>query len=161
MFAVLWVDLFMRNYSFLFLLLFIGFLKSQGSSPYISPGIQLGWTTKANFFLSTQITFGYVSYYGPPPFGLTIGLRTYRMKRKWEEYLYGDFQIWPFLGGIGVGKMINIRNKNKYTRFKTGMGALVYATYDYCKDCGVLKHNIGAIGTIPLFNFLGGNYRPL
>ena len=149
----------MRRYSSLLLL--IGFLKAYGSSPYISPGIQLGWTTKANFFLSTQITFGYVDYDGPPPFGLTVGLRTYRLKRKWKEYLYGDFQIWPFLGGIGVGKMINIRNKSQYTRFKTGIGAFVYATYDYCRDCGVLKHNFGVIRTRPFYNFLGGNYIPL
>ena len=145
---------------YLLMLLFIGLIKASGHSPYISPGIHLGITTKANFFASAQITFGYVTYSGPPPFGVTIGLRRYSIKRKLEEYFYGDFQIWPFLGGIGVGKMINIRDKNQYTRFKTGIGAFGYATYDYCKDCGALKHNFGAIGTMPFYNILWGDYSP-
>ena len=152
----------MRRYSALLLL--IGILKASGSSPYISPGIQLGVTSKTNFFLSAQITFGQVSYSGPPPFGATIGLRYYRMQKKeWKEFVYTDFQIWPFFGGIGIGRMIDIRNKNQYTRFKTGIGAFGYATYDFCKDCGILKHNLGFIGIIPFYNIsrLGGDYNPL
>ena len=150
----------MRRY--LSLLFIFGILKANGSSPYISPGIQLGMTSKYNLFWSAQLTFGHVSFSGPPPYGVTTGLRFYRMKRKeWKKYIYADFQIWPFLGGIGIGKMINIRNKSQYTRFKTGIGALVYVTYDYCKDCGVLKHNFGAIGTIPFYNIFGGDYQPI
>ena len=59
--------------------------------------------------MSAQITFGYVSYYGPPPYGVTLGARTYRIRQdEWKKFVYTDFQIWPFLGGIGVGKMIDI-----------------------------------------------------
>ena len=119
-------------------------------------------TTKTNFFLSAQITFGHVSYSGPPPYGMTIGVRTYRIQReKWKEFFYTDFQTWPFYGGIGIGKMINIRNGNQYTRFKTGIGVFGYATYDYCKDCGIFKHNFGFIGTVPFYNIVGGDYNPL
>tara|TARA_Y100001935_G_scaffold87162_1_gene72319 strand:- start:520 stop:699 length:180 start_codon:yes stop_codon:yes gene_type:complete len=59
--------------------------------------------------------------------------------------------------------MIDIKNKNQYTRFKTGIGAFGYATYDFCKDCGILKHNFGFIETIPFYNIsrLGGDYNPL
>ena len=86
MFVGRWVDLDMRRYSALLLL--IGILKASGSSPYISPGIQLGVTSKTNFFLSAQITFGQVSYSGPPPFGATIGLRYYRMQKKNGKNLF-------------------------------------------------------------------------
>ena len=150
----------MRRYSALLLL--IGYLKANGSSLYISPGIQLGVTSKINFFLSAQITFGLVSYSGPPPFGVTIGLRKYRMQRKeWKEFVYTDFQVWPFFGGIGIGRMIDIKNEKQYTRFKTGIGAFGYATYDYCKDFGSFKHNFGFIGTVPFYNIIGGDYNPL
>ena len=37
------------------MLLFIGLVKASGSSPYISPGIQLGITTKANFFCQHKL----------------------------------------------------------------------------------------------------------
>ena len=155
------------------LLLLIGILKaSYGSYPYISPGIQIGITSKANFFMSAQITFGYVSsdpdiyniYSDLPPYGVTIGVRTYRMQRKeWKEYAYVDFQIWPFVGGLGIGKIIDIRNNIQYTRYKAGVGLLSYVTYDYSKDFGILKHNFGLIGTIPIArkNYGWGYYPSL
>ena len=147
---------------YLVLLFLLGVLKAGGSSPYISPGIQFGITTKAKIFMSAQITFGYIDFYNPPPYGVTLGARAYRTKREeWKKFIYTDFQAWLLFGGIGVGKMIDISNKNHYTRFKTGIGAAGYATYDYCKDCGIFKHNFGIIGTIPFYNFWGGDYKPL
>ena len=147
---------------YLALVLFIGILNASGSSPYISPGIQIGMSSKANLFLSAQITFGYVSYSGPPPYGVTVGVRTYRIRRtEWKRYGYVDFQVWPFVGGLGIGKMIDIKNNIQYTRFKAGVGVIGYATYDYCKDFGILKHNFGIIGTMPIYNILGGGYYPL
>ena len=87
-------------------------------------------------------------------------MRHYRIQEKGKSFGYGDLQIWPFLGGIGIGKMIE-KEGNKYTRFKTGVGAFWYATYDYCKDLENAKHKFGVIGTFPITNILGGNYQPL
>ena len=140
------------------LLLLIGIANGSGSSPYLSPGLQLGFNTKGKFFISVQTTFGYVSNSGPPPFGLTLGLRWYKMEEKWERYSYNDLQIWPFIGGVGIGQMRD-KDGNKYLRFKTGVGALGYATYDYCKGLEIAKHNFGVIGTLPII--LGGDYSPL
>ena len=69
-------------------------------------------------------------------------------------------QIWPFLGGVGIGQ-IRDNDGNKYLKFKTGVGALGYATYDYCKDLEIAKHNFGIIGTLPFYNILVGDYHPL
>ena len=90
----------------------VGILIADGSSPYISPGIQIGLTSKVNFFMSAQITFGYLSYSGPPPFGVTLGLRVYKIQENWKRYRYADLQIWPFLGGIGIGKMLDKDGNN-------------------------------------------------
>ena len=140
------------------LLLLIGIANGSGSSPYLSPGLQLGFNIKGKFFMSVQTTFGYVSNSGPPPFGLTLGLRWYKMEEKWERYSYKDLQIWPFIGGVGIGQMRD-KDGNKYLRFKTGVGAFIYATYDSCKGLEIAKHNFGVIGTFPII--LGGDYSPL
>ena len=140
------------------LLLLIGIANGFGSSPYLSPGLQLGFNTKGKFFISVQTTFGYVSNSGPPPFGLTLGLRWYKMEEKWERYSYNDLQIWPFIGGVGIGQMRD-KDGNKYLRFKFGVGAFGYATYDYCKGLEIAKRNFGVIGTLPII--LGGDYSPL
>ena len=140
------------------LLLLIGIANGSGSSPYLSPGLQLGFNTKGKFFISVQTTFGYVSNSGPSPFGLTLGLRWYKMEEKWERYSYNDLQIWPFIGGVGIGQMRD-KDGNKYLRFKFGVGAFGYATYDYCKGLEIAKRNFGVIGTLPII--LGGDYSPL
>ena len=148
----------MKKY-FILILLF-GIAKGSGSSPYLSPGLQLGFNSKGNVFLSSQVTIGYVSYDGPPPFGISLGLRWYKVQDKWERYRYSDFQIWPFLGGIGIGQ-IRDKDGNNYLRLKTGVGAYGYVTYDYSKDLEIAKHNFGVIGTLPIYNILGGDYFPL
>ena len=147
------------------LLLLIGIANGSGSSPYLSPGLQLGFNTKGKFFISVQTTFGFFSnsvgvkgMLSPPPFGITLGLRWYKMEEKWERYSYNDLQIWPFIGGVGIGQMRD-KDGNKYLRFKTGVGAFIYATYDSCKGLEIAKHNFGVIGTFPII--LGGDYSPL
>ena len=69
----------------------------------MSPGLQIGMSTKGNLFLSTQVTFGYVdSKY--IPIGITTGLRWYKVQNKWEKYRYNDLQIWPFFWGLVLVK---------------------------------------------------------
>ena len=110
---------------------------------YLSPGIQLGMNSKGNFFISAQVTFGYLSEF---PIGLTLGKRYYKMDNKeWGKYNYIDAQVWVVFGGVGVGAMID-ENKNKYARFKCGIGAFGYLTYDSFK---VFEKNYGLIGVWP------------
>ena len=140
---------------FLPLFILIGLIKGQGSS-YLSPGLQIGISTKGNLFLSTQVTFGYVDdlYI---PIGITTGLRWYKVQNKWEKYRYNDLQIWPFFLGIGFGQMHD-KDGNKSFRFKTGVG---YLTYDYTTSFDIAKHNIGFIGVLPLPLFLLTGNMPM
>ena len=58
------------------LLLFLfGILKANEGETYISPGIQIGMNSKGNFFISGQITFGYIAKNFRIPIGLTVGRR--------------------------------------------------------------------------------------
>ena len=65
---------------FLPLLMLIGLIKGQGSF-YLSPGLQIGISTKGNLFLSTQVTLGYVDD-SLIPIGITTGLRSYKVQKK-------------------------------------------------------------------------------
>ena len=64
---------------FLPLFILIGLIQGGGSF-YLSPGLQIGMSTKGNLFLSTQVTFGYVgnSYI---PIGITTGVRWYKVQK--------------------------------------------------------------------------------
>jgi len=141
------------------LLLLIGIAngdhQKSGVSTYLSPGLQLGFNSKGKFFISVQTTFGFFSnsveakgMLSPPPVGITLGLRWYKMNEKWERYSFNDLQIWPFIIGVGIGQMRD-KDGNKYLRFKTGIGAFGYATYDLCHDLEIAEHNFGIIGTLP------------
>ena len=133
---------------FLPLFILIGLIKGQGSF-YLSPGLQIGISTKGNLFLSTQVTFGYLEDVVFIPIGVTTGLRWYKVQNKWEKYRYNDLQIWPFFLGIGFGQMHD-KDGNKSFRFKTGVGFFGYLTYDYTTSFDIAKHNIGLIGVLPL-----------
>ena len=132
---------------FLPLLILIGLIKGQGSF-YLSPGLQIGISTKGIFFSSIQVTLGYFDdlYI---PIGITTGLRWYKVQNKWEKYRYNDLQIWPFFLGIGFGQMHD-KDGNKSFRFKTGVGYFGYLTYDYTTSFDIAKHNIGFIGVLPI-----------
>ena len=85
---------------------------------------------------------------GPtPPIGVTIGKRWYHLNQEKRSYSYYDFQVWPFFG-IGVGQIIDDRNKS--LRFKTGTGLWGYPTFDY-SSFENLKYNFGAIGVLYLW----------
>ena len=137
------------------ILLFFG-LISAGSTPYISPGLQLGINSNGSFFISAQTTIGYVGVGFPSNFGITAGLRMYN-NSGWKKYKYIDLQYWPFLMGFGIGKMIDESN-NLYTRYKTGYGALGYFTYDHSKIPQISNHNFGFIGVLPFWDW--SKYNP-
>ena len=88
---------------FLPLFILIGLIKGQGSF-YLSPGLQIGISTKGNLFLSTQVTFGYLEDVVFIPIGVTTGLRWYKVENKWEKYRYNDLQFWPFFWGLVLVK---------------------------------------------------------
>ena len=138
---------------FLPLFILIGLIKGQGSF-YLSPGLQIGISTKGNLFLSTQVTFGYLEDVVFIPIGVTTGLRWYKVENKWEKYRYNDLQFWPFFLGIGFGQMHD-KDGNKSFRFKTGVGYFGYLTYDYTTSFDIAKHNIGFIGVLPII--IGGD----
>ena len=130
------------------LLLFLfGILKANEGETYISPGIQIGMNSKGNFFISGQITFGYIAKNFRIPIGLTVGRRGYKIEKKsCEKYNYIDAQGWYYIAGWGLGIMID-ENKNTYTRFKCGAGLFGYLTIDYFK---VYEANYGLIGVLPI-----------
>ena len=111
---------------FLPLFILIGLIKGQGLF-YLSPGLQIGMSTKGNFFSSIQVTLGYVNDVFIP-IGITTGLRWYKVQNKWEKYRYNDLQIWGVYSGIGFGQMHD-KDGNKSFRFKTGVGFFGYLTY--------------------------------
>ena len=104
---------------FLPLFILIGLIKG-GSGFYLSPGLQIGMSTKGNIFSSIQVTLGYVDY-SLIPIGITTGLRWYKVQKKWEKYRYNDLQIWPIIFGIGFGQMHD-KDGNKSFRFKNRCG---------------------------------------
>ena len=132
------------------IILLIGTVTAD-STPHISPGLQIG-TNSENFFISVQTTVGHL----PSSFGITAGLRIYRLEKAWKKYRYLDLQFWPAIMGIGIGKMID-DDKNMYTQFKTGFGILGHLTYDYYKNPKIGNHNFGLIGVMPIWDWNGYN----
>ena len=53
--------------------------------------------------MSAQITFGYIDFYNPPPYGVTLGARAYRTQREeWKK----------FINEQGTGDWINVADIN-------------------------------------------------
>ncbi len=126
------------------------------STPYVSPGLQIGINQKGTFFISVQTTIGFFEVGPgiigefPSQYGITAGLRMYNSSG-WKKYKYIDLQFWPVYVGFGIGMMID-ENNNIYTRYKTGFGAIGYLTYDYSKIPQIGNHNFGFIGVMPILD---------
>jgi hypothetical protein len=93
----------------------------QFLTPYISPGIQIGYNGDKTLFLSCQLTIGsgfkIGNHFGdtlPLFLGRTFGLRAYYQENKpTVVYKYSDNQIsFMFGGGIGTGKIIDSNGKS-------------------------------------------------
>ena len=109
----------------------------QFLTPYISPGIQIGYNGDKTLFLSCQLTIGSGFKIGnhfedtmPLFFGRTFGLRAYYQKNTpLVVYKYSDKQISFVFGGIGTGKLIDSNGK-AFKKNKYWIGALGLLTYE-------------------------------
>jgi len=109
----------------------------QFLTPYISPGIQIGYNANKTLFLSCQLTIGSGFKVGdhfedtmPLLFGKTFGLRAYYQDNQPAAvYKYSDNQISFMFGGMGIGKIID-SNGNSFKKNKYWIGALGLLTYE-------------------------------
>jgi hypothetical protein len=147
---------------YLLIIFIIGFTYGHNGrhsffTPYISPGIQIGYNADNTLFLSCQLTIGSGFKYGdhfedtiPFSLGNTFGLRVYYQKDKpLVIYKYYDRQIFCLFGGIGEGKLIN-RNGNSFKRNKYWLGALGLLTYEKIFFDEQIQKQYGFMGVLPL-----------
>ena len=87
--------------------------------PYISPGIQIGYDNTMGLILSPQLTVG--TGFSPEHFedtmpifiGKTFGMRTYHKKNSpLVIYKFSDNQISTWIGGVGMGKLIDKKGQS-------------------------------------------------
>ena len=125
-------------------------------TPYISPGIQIGYNDSKTLFLSCQLTIGTGFKFGkhfedtvPLLLGRTFGVRRYYQKEKpVVTYKYYDTQISFMLGGIGTGKLIN--RKGESFKKKYWVGALGLLTYEKIFFDDKVEKQYGLFGVFPL-----------
>ena len=73
-------------------------------TPYISPGVQIGYGFGQGWFYSAQVSAGFFffnkTYLFPAP-AATLGFRKYKQ----QSMRYADVQISMFIGGVGIGRV--------------------------------------------------------
>jgi len=131
----------MKKLLFIILLLVgLGFGHSNSYhgiiTPYISPGIQMGFNKDKIFFLSYQLTLGLGFKLGthfedtfPLFVGKTFGVRTYFPENKpANTYKYSDMQLATFFGGVGIGNITDSDGDSlkKHKYWLGGGGILAY-----------------------------------
>ena len=127
-------------------------------TPYISPGIQIGYNDSRTFFLSYQLTIGvgfknssdHFEDTAPLLLGRTFGVRRYYQKEKpVVVYKYYDTQISFMIGGIGIGKLINSKGES-FKKYKYWVGALGLLTYEKVFFDNKVEKQYGFFGVFPL-----------
>ncbi len=129
-------------------------------TPYISPGIQIGYNDNKTLFLSCQITIASGFKIGnhfedtmPLLLGKTFGLRAYYQKHKpLVVYKYSDKQISFMFGGIGTGKLIDSNGKS-FKKNKYWIGAIGLLTYEKIFFDETIQKQYGFSGVLPLLIF--------
>ena len=125
-------------------------------TPYISPGIQMGFNKDKIFFLSYQLTIGLGFKLGthfedtfPLFFGQTFGVRTYFPENKAvNTYKYSDMQLATFFGGVGIGNITN-SNGDSFKKHKYWLGGVVLLTYEKIFFKNKTEKQFGIIGVLP------------
>ena len=144
------------------LLLIVGCLYGHNGyhqflTPYISPGIQIGYNADKTLFLSCQLTIGSGFKIGdhfedtmPLLLGKTFGLRAYYQEDKPAVvYIYSDNQISFMFGGIGTGKIID-SNGDSFKKNKYWIGAIGLFTYEKIFFNEKVQKQYGFFGVLPL-----------
>ena len=129
-------------------------LFGQSRFAYLSPGVQVGFTSSKTLFISTQISFGLGTFLEgmwdalPVGMGITLGTRWYRSDI-WERYRYMDAQLVSGLAGIGIGRISNDSGFSS-RRYKGYLGVFANLTYDMTFKDKDHRNNFGAILAAPL-----------
>ena len=151
----------MRRY---ILLLFIGLVWGDSGqhsffTPYISPGIQIGYNDNKTLFISCQLTLGTSfkvtkekHFEDTFPFflGRTFGISGYyQIGKPVARYKYYDTQISFFLGGVGIGKIINNKGES-FKKNKYWAGAFGLLSYEKIHFKDKVEKQYGLFGVLPL-----------
>ena len=147
--------------SFIILLLVsVGFGHSDGYhgaiTPYISPGIQVGFNENNTFFQSCQLTLGFGAKLGthledtfPIFLGKTFGIRKSFSKNKSSEILkYYDTQLATPIGGIGRGYIYD-SDGNSFKRHKYWFGAFGFICKEKIFYKNIMESHFSIIGVLP------------
>ena len=125
-------------------------------TPYISPGIQMGYNEDKTFFLSYQLTLGLGFKLGthfedtfPLFVGKTFGVRTYFPENKpANTYKYSDMQLATFFGGVGIGNITD-SNGDSFKKHKYWLGGGVILAYEKIFKKNKTETQFGIIGVLP------------
>jgi len=150
----------MRRYLSI-LLLFIGLVYSHRGvhmpiTPYISPGIQIGYDGNKIFF-SYQFSFGIGYKTGdhfedtlPLFIGKTFGVRYYFQKKKSKvRYIYEDTQISFVIVGAGIGKIVN-KEGESFKKTKYWLGTFGLLSYEKIFFYEKTQNHYGVYGVFPI-----------
>ena len=136
--------------------------QSSASCPYVSPGLQIGFTPQRGISFAAQVTLGIAPQYDIGP-GITAGVRWSQR----ESMTYLDVQLASLVGGAGLGIVRIKGNKTNSPvvtgiRFKAWGGVFLNLTYDVYKASEARPvHPFGLIGVLPIPNPLfSGFYLP-
>ena len=125
-------------------------------TPYISPGIQIGFNEKNTFFLSGQLTVGFGCKLGdhledtfPVFLGKTFGIKKSFFKNKSAEILkYSDTQLATPIGGIGRGYIYDSEG-NSFKRHKYWFGIFGFISNEKIFYKDTIKSQFSFIGVLP------------
>ncbi len=142
------------------ILLLIGLTYSHSGlhtpiTPYISPGIQIGYDGN-KVFLSYQFSFG-IGYKNGDHFedtlplfvGKTFGVRYYFKKKSRVRYTYEDTQVSFVIGGAGIGKIVD-KEGQSFRKTKYWLGTFGLLSYEKIFFFEKTQNHYGVFGVFPI-----------
>ena len=128
-------------------------------TPYISPGVQIGFNSDKFLFLSCQLTLGssfkmtsaqHFEDTFPLFIGGTGGLRFYYKKSQpLILFQYYDIQLSSMFGGLGVGRIKN-KDGEYFRRKKYWLGSIGLLHYEKIYFDKKIEKNYSLFGVLPI-----------